>query len=316
MSKLKKQQETIDNAKDIAVVDSPQVSDDQPEQAIGWRVIAREFMKDKVALFCLILLLVLIFGIFIWSFFIDQEEVMTVSLLDYYMPPSAEHWFGTDSGGRDIFGQLIIGAKNSILIAISITLITSVIGIIVGLVAGYYGSFVDNVIMRIIDFIMILPLDMIIIVFVTLIRDYNVSSFIFIMSAFNWVGQARLIRSQALSESRRDYVSASKTMGTSDFTIMWREIMPNLSSLIIVNLTLNFAGNIGIETGLSYLGFGLPTSVPSLGTLIGYAQSPDILANRAWVWLPASLLILVMMISINYVGQALKRSADVRQRLG
>lgn len=191
MSKLKQQQEAIDNAKDIAVTDATQVPEnDAPEQAIGWHVIAREFMKDKVALFCLILLFVIIFGIFIWSFFIDMDELMTVNLLDYYLPPSAEHWLGTDSGGRDILGQLILGAKNSILIAISITLITSVVGIIVGLIAGYYGSFVDNVIMRIIDFIMILPLDMIVIVFVTLIRNYNVASFIFIMSAFNWVGQA------------------------------------------------------------------------------------------------------------------------------
>lgn len=128
MSKLKQQQEAIDNAKDIAVTDATQVPEnDAPEQAIGWHVIAREFMKDKVALFCLILLFVIIFGIFIWSFFIDMDELMTVNLLDYYLPPSAEHWLGTDSGGRDILGQLILGAKNSILIAISITLITSVL---------------------------------------------------------------------------------------------------------------------------------------------------------------------------------------------
>ncbi|MFV8816013.1 ABC transporter permease, partial [Aerococcus urinaeequi] len=139
---------------------------------------------------------------------------------------------------------------------------------------------------------------------------------ILIMSAFYWVGQARLIRSKALSESRRDYISASRTMGTPTYKILFREILPNLSSLIIVNVTLNFAANIGIETGLSYLGFGLPTSTPSLGTLVSYAQSPDILENKTWVWLPASLLILVLMLCINYVGQALKRSADAKQRLG
>src|SRR5690606_29106195 len=127
---------------------------------------------------------------------------------------------------------------------------------------------------------------------------------------------ARLVRSKALSEGRRDYISASKTMGTSSFKIMFREIMPNLSSLIIVDLTLNFAANIGIETGLSYLGFGLPSNTPSLGTLVSYATSPDILENKTWVWLPASLLILVLMLCINYVGQALKRAADSKQRLG
>ena len=94
------------------------------------------------------------------------------------------------------------------------------------------------------------------------------------------------------------------------------QVLPNLSSIIIVNMTLNLAGNIGIETGLSYLGFGLPESVPSLGTLISYSTNPDVMQNKWWVWLPAALLILVLMLCINFVGQALKRAADARQRLG
>ena len=232
------------------------------------------------------------------------------------MPPNDDFILGTDSGGRSIFGQLIIGARNSITIGFTITALTSIVGITIGLIAGYYGGFIDNFLMRIIDFIMLLPTTMLIIVFITLVSDYNVWTFILIMSAFYWVGQARLIRSKALSESRRDYISASRTMGTPTYKILFREILPNLSSLIIVNVTLNFAANIGIETGLSYLGFGLPTSTPSLGTLVSYAQSPDILENKTWVWLPASLLILVLMLCINYVGQALKRSADAKQRLG
>ena len=169
--------------------------------------------------------------------------------------------------------------------------------------------------MRIVDFVMILPIMLIIIVIVSIVPRYNVWTFIWVMSAFTG-RKARLFRSKTLSEGRRDYVSASKTLGTNDFVIMFREIMPNLSSLIITNLTMNFAANIGIETTLTFLGFGLPTNVPSLGTLIGYASSGDVLVNRQWIWLPASILILVLMLSINYVGQAFKRSADARQRLG
>lgn len=282
----------------------------------GLRVIWREFLKDKLALFSLILFILIILGVFIGAIVIDQDEVLRISLLDSYLPPNDEFILGTDSGGRSIFGQLIIGARNSITIGFTITAITSIVGITIGLVAGYYGGIIDNFLMRIIDFIMLLPTTMLIIVFITLVSDYNVWTFILIMSAFYWVGQARLIRSKALSESRRDYISASRTMGTPTYKILFREILPNLSSLIIVNVTLNFAANIGIETGLSYLGFGLPTSTPSLGTLVSYAQSPDILENKTWVWLPASLLILVLMLCINYVGQALKRSADAKQRLG
>lgn len=282
----------------------------------GLRVIWREFLKDKLALFSLILFILIILGVFIGAIVIDQDEVLRISLLDSYMPPNDDFILGTDSGGRSIFGQLIIGARNSITIGFTITALTSIVGITIGLVAGYYGGIIDNFLMRIIDFIMLLPTTMLIIVFITLVSDYNVWTFILIMSAFYWVGQARLIRSKALSESRRDYISASRTMGTPTYKILFREILPNLSSLIIVNVTLSFAANIGIETGLSYLGFGLPTSTPSLGTLVSYAQSPDILENKTWVWLPASLLILVLMLCINYVGQALKRSADAKQRLG
>lgn len=282
----------------------------------GLRVIWREFLKDKLAMFSLIFFLLIILGVFIGAIVLDQDEVLRISLLDSYLPPNSNFILGTDSGGRSIFGQLIIGARNSITIGFTITALTSIAGITIGLVAGYYGGIIDNFLMRIIDFIMLLPTTMLIIVFITLVSDYNVWTFILIMSAFYWVGQARLIRSKALSESRRDYISASRTMGTPTYKILFREILPNLSSLIIVNVTLNFAANIGIETGLSYLGFGLPTSTPSLGTLVSYAQSPDILENKTWVWLPASLLILVLMLCINYVGQALKRSADAKQRLG
>ena len=286
---------------------------------MGIRMIAREFKKDKIAIFSLGLLVVLLLVIFIGAMLTDQDKVMYVSIFDKYAAPGTvstqgqKFILGADEGGRDVLGQLIIGARNS---GFAITILTSIIGVGLGIISGYYGGIIDNILMRIVDFIMILPIMLIIIVFVSIISRYNVWSFIFIMSAFYWVAKARLFRSKTLSEARRDYVSASKTMGTNDFKIMFREIMPNLSSLIITNLTMNFAANIGIETTLTFLGFGLPANVPSLGTLIGYASNGEVLVNRQWIWLPASILILVLMLSINYFGQAFKRSADARQRLG
>lgn len=305
---------------------SEEVNDSVVTESIppmGIRMIMREFKKDKLAMFSLALLVIILLSVFIGSFVINQDTVMRVSIFDKYAEPGAINSdtgktfiLGADEGGRDVFGQLFIGARNSIMIGFAITVITSIIGVGLGIFSGYYGGIIDNILMRIVDFVMILPIQMIIIVFVTIIPKYNAWSFIWIMSAFYWVGKARLFRSKTLSEGRRDYVSASKTMGTSDLKIMFREIMPNLSSLIITNLTMNFAANIGIETTLTFLGFGLPSNVPSLGTLIAYASSGDVLSNKTWIWLPASILILVMMLSINYVGQALKRSADARQRLG
>ncbi|HWI49425.1 MAG TPA: ABC transporter permease [Rummeliibacillus sp.] len=285
--------------------------------ATGFKVIWREFKKDKIAMFSLIILLLIIIGVFIWAPFIDQEKLMEISLLDEFAEPGTNGFLlGADQGGSDVLGQLIIGARNSIAIAVVITIITGILGIAMGIITGYYGGVIDNIFMRVIDFFMTLPTLMIIIVFVTIVPKYNVITFILIMSLFLWVGTARLVRSKAMSESRRDYVNASKTMGTSDFVIMFKGIVPNLSSILIVEMTLNFAGNVGIETGLSFLGFGLPPTTPSLGTLVSYASNPMVLSEKWWVWLPASILILVLMLGINYVGQALRRSADAKQRLG
>lgn len=296
------------------IIIEPELSSSSPPT--GFQVIAREFKKDKLAMFSLIALVIVILGIYIWSLFINQEEMMRVSLRDKFAPPGEKFFLGADQGGRDILGQLIIGAKNSLNIAIAITLITGTIGIIIGLVTGYFGGWIDNIFMRIIDFFITIPSLMIIIVFVTIVPKYNIPIFILILSVFLWPGIARLVRSKSLSEGSRDYINASKTMGTSDGVIIFKKMMPNLSSILIVEMTLSFAGNVGIETGLSFLGFGLPPSTPSLGTLVSYATNPLVLSEKWWIWLPASLLILFLMLAINYVGQAIRRSADAKQRLG
>ena len=283
----------------------------------GFQVIVREFLKDKIALAALIILTLIFLFIYIGPFFINEATALKVNILQRYKAPGVNGFLlGSDEGGRDVFAMLVIGARNSVTIGFTITILTCIIGIIVGLISGYYGKWVDTTLMRIVDFIMILPTLMIIIVFVTVIPNYTLFHFIIIMTLFFWVGSARLFRTRTLQEASLDYVNASKTLGSSDLQIMFREILPNISSLIIVNLILRLAGNIGIETGLTYLGFGLPYTTPSLGTLISAAKTQDIIENKMWVWLPATILILVMMICINYIGQAFQRAADARQRLG
>lgn len=279
-----------------------------------WKIVKSEFKHDKTAIFALSVLVVIFTVIIIGGFVLDTETVMKVSLRDKFSVPGKKFILGADLGGRPILPQLIIGARNSVLIAFSVTILTEIVGIFFGLLAGFYGSRTDNIIMRICDFIMILPIMMLIIVFVTIVPTYNIWTFIFIMSAFYWTGVTRLVRSKALSENRRDYVNASRIMGTSDFKIMYGGILPNISSIIIVDFTLGMAGNIGIETGMSFLGFGLPPSSPSLGTLIGYARDPGTISGKLWVWLPASVLIMVLMLCINYVGQTIKRASDAKQR--
>jgi peptide/nickel transport system permease protein len=301
----------MSNANDV-VITSQKIDKSPSSLSILWR----ELVRDKVALISLIFLGLVLLLVYGTALVLDQDEIVKVDLFALYEPPSAQYWLGTDYGGRDVFGQLVIGTRNSLSIAILVTVMTGFLGIVIGLLSGYFGGFIDNIFMRIVDFFMVLPFMMIVIAFVTAVPKYNITSFSLIMTAFLWMGIARLIRSKALQERELEYVKASKTLGSSHLKIMLSQVLPNLSSIIIVTMTLNLAANIGLESGLSFLGFGFPESTPSLGTLVSYARNPQTLESRWWIWLPASVLILVLMLSINNVGQALKRATDARQRRG
>lgn len=276
--------------------------------------LKREFKKDQVAQFALILLALITIAIFIGALFVPRASFTDVNIMDQYLAPMTDgHIFGTDNGGKDIFALLLVAARNSLTIAFFVTVLILTIGTIGGLVTGYFGGKFDLIFMRFIDFMTILPVMMIIIVLVTVVPNYNMWTLIVIMTLLGWFNTVRLIRARTLVETNRDYVRASKTSGTSNIKIIFREIFPNLSSLIIVEATLMFAGNIGLETSLSFLGFGLPASTPSLGTLINYATDPETMTARPWVWVPAAVVILLYTLLIMLIGQALRRVADQRQ---
>ncbi|WP_303885717.1 ABC transporter permease, partial [Abiotrophia defectiva] len=289
---------------------------------MGFEVIKREFMKDKLALLSLIVFILILLFLYVAPFFLNLESATKVQIFNRYMAPGSvadtghTYLLGADEGGRDVLAQLILGGRNSITIALIVTALTMIIGLVVGIVSGYYGGRVDNFIMRLVDFVMIIPGFILFITLNTILKANTVLGISLTFSVIYWTSYARLFRTRTLSEASKDYINASKTMGTRDWKIMLTELLPNISSLIITQLVLSMAGNIGLETGLSYLGFGLPIGTPSLGTLIGTAKTADIIENKQWVWLPAALFILVLMLCINYIGQAVQRSTDARQRLG
>ncbi len=292
-----------------------EIQTEQHLPPMGFDVIKREFKQNKLATFSLTIFIVILLIAFIAPMFMDLAEISRVNIFARFTPPGEDGFIlGSNEGGQDILSLLVIGTRNSLIIAIAVTIITSLIGIGLGIMAGYYGGRVDDGMMRIIDFLMILPQLMIIIVITTIIQRNDIPTLITVISLMGWMGITRLFRTATLSEASKDYVAASKTMGTPDWKIMFGEVMPNLSTLIFTYLTLAFAGNIGLETGLSFLGFGLPIGTPSLGTLISSANNPDVIQNKTWIWLPAVILVLVLMLSINYIGQALQKASDTRQR--
>ncbi|KRM04528.1 ABC-type dipeptide oligopeptide nickel transport system, permease component [Liquorilactobacillus ghanensis DSM 18630] len=279
------------------------------------KIVWSEFKADRPALIALIIVVCFIVFVTIASFFINVSQMMNTNITAYLNRPLQDGYLlGADTGGRSIMKQLIVGSRNSIGIAIGLTLISSTWGVAWGLISGYYGGFVDWWMQRIYDFMMMLPMTMMIIVLVTIIHNYNAITLTLIFSCFYWLGTSRLIRSRTLAESKKDYVAASITSGTNSWKIIFREIMPNISSLIVVDTTLSFAENIGVETGLSYLGFGLPPKTPSLGTLIANANDPNNITQYWWTWLPAALEIIILCLAISYIGQVIRRSADASQR--
>ncbi|KRN26872.1 ABC transporter permease [Liquorilactobacillus mali] len=279
------------------------------------KILWREFKEDKPALVALVLVVGFILFVIIYSFFINVNDLMKTDIMDYLTPPLQDGFFlGSDTSGRSIFKELVVGSRNSIGIAIGLTLISSTWGIAWGLISGYFGSFIDWTMQRVYDFMMMLPMTMMIIVLVTIIDKYNAVTLTLIFSFFYWLGTSRLIRSRTLSEAKKDYVAASKTSGTSSWKIIFLNILPNISSLIIIDTTLSFAENIGVETGLSYLGFGLPDNTPSLGSLIANANDPNNITQYWWTWLPAALEIIILCLAISYIGQVIRRSADSTQR--
>lgn len=281
----------------------------------GFKVVVREIVHDKIAMGAFIIIVLILLMTFVGSLFLNGQNVTEINIADaYYGWGEAGHLLGTDDGGRDILKLLIVGGRNSILIGLSVTLITEVLGLVIGLITGYYGGTVDAIIMRIVDFVQILPQMPIIIVLTTVLPNYNAVTLVLLISMFGWTTTVRYYRSFILSQRGRDYVLASKTSGSSDLKIMFREVLPNITSMIIIDVVLTVAGNIGIETTLSFLGYGLPTTTPSLGTLIGFANDPVNVTTRPWLWLPATILLLFISLSINYVGRALQRAGDARQR--
>lgn len=276
--------------------------------------IKREIRNDKLALYSSIILVILFVGVYVTAMFIKKTSYVDVNIMDQYLAPLTNgHLLGTDVGGRDIILMLIISARNSFNIAIAVTLFTLFVGNVLGVTTGYFGGKVDFIFMRFTDFVMILPNLMIIIVLVTIIPKFNAWSLIGIMCIFSWIGTTRLIRARTLTEVNRDYVRASKTSGTSNLKIMFREIWPNLSSIIIAESTLVLAGNIGLETGLSFLGFGLPAGTPSLGSMVSEATNPQTMTAMPWTWVPATALIVIVILGTIFIGQALRRVADQRQ---
>jgi len=291
-----------------------------------WKILWKELKSDKTAMFSLVLLITLVAIIFIGTAVLGTEDVVrSIDVFNRNEPPTWWRWgnggsatggiLGTDEAGRDMLHILIVSAQNSLIIGLMVSVVTIIVGLVVGLFAGYYGGHIDNVTMRFLDMIAIIPTLMMMIVLRVLMTNFTIWHMVFLLSLFAWTGRARLIRNLTMGQRVQDYVDASRTLGTRNITIIFKKILPNLTAMVSADIILTLGFNIGVETGLTMLGFGLPPGTPSLGSLIGNALQSVNMQFRQWNWVPAIVLVFTIMFCINFVGQVVSRAANAQQRL-
>ncbi len=226
--------------------------------------------------------------------------------------PSADHWLGTTLLGRDVFSQILWGARPAIIIGVLTALGTVLIGVNVGLIAGYFGGRVDSVMMRITDIFLGLPFLPFIIVLLSL-TGRSIWTIIFAMMIVMWRSTARIVRSQVLSIREMQFVAAAKSTGASDLDVLYKEIAPNVMPLALIGITFALAWSVITEASIGFLGFGDP-DVVSWGSIIYQAYASQMMYRAPWWVLPPGIAIMVLVTSVYFVGRAYEEVVNPRMR--
>lgn len=272
----------------------------------------RELIASPLLLFALVIvILYLIVGIFADAFLI--KDPLEQNLLIRLKPPGfvddsgTRYLMGTDRFGRDIFGLIIAGAQLSLVVALGSVSIAIVIGSLAGLIAGYKEGIISSLLMRLADLQLSFPFFLLAIVIVGTIGP----SFIlvlFIIAIGSWVPYARIVRSEVLDLKTKDFIESSRAIGASDFHIITRHILPNNMPSIIVLASFNLATAIILESGLSFVGLGVPSDIPSWGYML--AEGRDYVASAWWLTFFPGLSIFLIVLSINLLGDFVREQVD------
>lgn len=224
--------------------------------------------------------------------------------------PSLAHLFGTDNLGRDQLARVMVGGQSSLLVGIAAAASSTVLGVVYGAIAGMLGGWVDVILMRIVDVLRSIPA-LFLLIFFDSVFSPSAALLVILIAVVSWYGPSRLIRAEVLSLKERPYVEASRSLGSSKSHILWLHILPNAVDIVVVSATFQIADAILLVAALSFLGLGIPPPAPNWGGML--ADSITYLANGVW-WLiyPPGIAILIVVVAVNFVGDALRESMDRR----
>jgi len=275
-----------------------------------WQDAWRRLKQNKIAMvgLCVLAILTIMAIVGPW---LNGYTYYDTNLKMKNLPPSADHWFGTDDLGRDMFTRVWYGARISLFIGISAALIDLVIGIIWGGLAAYYGGKVDEVLMRIADILYGLPY-LLVVIMLMVVMEQGLLTIIIAMTITGWIGMARIVRGQILQLKEQEYVLAARSLGAGAARILFKHLIPNAMGPIIVTMTLTVPSAIFTEAFLSFLGLGVQAPIASWGTM----ANDGLGALRYYPWrlfFPA-IFISITMLSFNIFGDGLRDALDPRMR--
>lgn len=288
-----------------------------------FRIVMRRLKRDRKAMISLYVLLAIILSC-IFVPLLSPYGYYSNDLDGSKQPPNAEHWLGTDEMGRDVFMRLFYGGTISLGIALSVVLIEVIIGIIMGSVAGFYGKWVDNLIMRLTEVFMCFPFLILCITIIAVFSDkrpawapkegWSIMLMVIVLSLLGWPSIARIVRGQILSLRELEFMEACEALGISDRRRIFKHLLPNVMSSVIVFVTLGMANVILTETAISFLGLGVAPPTPTWGGLIQSARDTYNISNRWWYWIPPGVMIFASVMCFNLLGDGLRDALDPKMK--
>ena len=276
-------------------------------------LVRKRFARNKLAVAGLVILVAMFVLAFVGPFF-GKYSWDSLDFFNFLQPPSREHFFGTSQIGGDVYALTLRGLQKSLIIGILVAIFSTGLAAIAGGFAGFYGGKVDRSVMWIIDALLVLPSFLIIAVMSPWFRGRTWLIFVVLLAAFGWMITARIIRSATMSLRERDFVRAAIYMGIPARKIVFRHLLPNVASILIIDATLNVGGTILSETGLSYLGFGVQPPDVSLGSLI--AEGTASALTYPWLFMFAGAALVLTVLAVSFVGDGLRDAFDPGSAMG
>ncbi len=277
------------------------------------QTVWRRFRRHRLALVSLTVLTIIILAALLAPIIAPYDPDQLVGT--FSGKPNSKNWLGTDQIGRDVLSRLLYATRISLLVGVLATLISTVLGVILGLVSGYFGGVVDMIIMRFTDMVMSFPYILLVLVAAAIFKP-GLWNIILILGFVDWPGIARLVRGNVLSLRETNFVKGNIVAGMPKRHILFSEILPNTIAPILVYATSIVALSILDEAALSFLGMGIQPPTASLGNMLNGAQSLTVLTSKPWLWIPAGVLIVILVMSISFIGDALRDAVDPTSRIG